>query len=39
MSERHHVNPTLKGKRFQQPPRPHEHWHVDVSYINLAGTF
>jgi len=22
-----------------QPLRPHEHWHVDVSYINLAGTF
>src|SRR2546430_211710 len=19
--------------------RPHEHWHVDVSYINIAGTF
>ncbi len=22
-----------------QPPRPHDHWHVDISYINLAGTF
>jgi len=22
-----------------QPLRSHEHWHVDVSYINLAGTF
>jgi len=18
---------------------PHEHWHIDLSYINLAGTF
>ena len=22
-----------------QPLAPHEHWHVDVSYINIAGTF
>src|SRR5262249_33625675 len=22
----------------QQPLRVHEHWHVDVSYINVAGT-
>jgi transposase InsO family protein len=28
-----------KGKGFVQPLRPHEHWHVDVSYINIAGTF
>jgi transposase InsO family protein len=30
---------SLKGKGFQQPLRPHEHWHVDISYINVAGTF
>jgi transposase InsO family protein len=28
-----------KGKGFQQPLGPHEHWHVDISYINLSGTF
>lgn len=28
-----------KGKGFQQPLRPHEHWHVDISYLNLRGTF
>ena len=28
-----------KGKGFQQPLGPHEHWHMDVSYINLSGTF
>lgn len=28
-----------KGKGFQQPSRPHEHWHVDISYINVCGTF
>jgi transposase InsO family protein len=36
---RHNSKPSLKGKGFQQPLRPHEHWHVDVSYINIAGTF
>jgi putative transposase len=28
-----------KGKGFVQPLRPHEHWHVDVAYLNIAGTF
>ena len=28
-----------KGSGFEQPLKPHEHWHVDVSYINVAGTF
>ena len=28
-----------KGQGFEQPLRPHEHWHIDVSYINIAGTF
>jgi len=28
-----------KGKGFQQPLSPHQHWHVDISYVNLAGTF
>jgi putative transposase len=28
-----------KGTGFQQPLRPHEHWHTDVSYLNLGGTF
>ena len=31
--------PTEKGTGFVQPLRPHEHWHVDVSYLNIAGTF
>lgn len=31
--------PSSKGKGFQQPLAAHEHWHMDVSYINLAGTF
>lgn len=28
-----------KGKGFQQPDRPHRDWHVDISYINIVGTF
>jgi len=28
-----------KGTGFQQPLRPHEHWHTDVSYLNICGTF
>ncbi len=28
-----------KSTGFQKPLRPHEHWHVHVSYINIAGTF
>ena len=35
----HNSKPLLKGKGFQQPLRVHEHWHVDVSHINVAGTF
>ena len=35
----HNSKPSLKGTGFQQPLRPHQHWHVDVSYINVAGTF
>jgi transposase InsO family protein len=33
--------PTIskKGTGFVQPLQPHEHWHVDISYLNIAGTF
>lgn len=30
---------TKKGQGFDQPERAHQHWHVDIAYINLAGTF
>ena len=32
-------NTTKKGTGFVQPLAPHEHWHVDVSHLNIAGTF
>ncbi len=28
-----------KGTGFVQPLRAHEHWHIDIAYLNLAGTF
>jgi transposase InsO family protein len=31
--------PTKKGTGFVQPLAPHQHWHTDVSYLNIAGTF
>ena len=30
---------SLKGTGFHQPTAPHRHWHIDISYINLLGTF
>jgi putative transposase len=31
--------PSRMGTGFEQPLQPHQHWHIDVSYINLCGTF
>lgn len=28
-----------KGTGFDPPPKVHDHWHVDISYINVGGTF
>jgi transposase InsO family protein len=28
-----------KGTGFEQPLTPHEHWHIDIAYINIHGTF
>lgn len=28
-----------KGQGFAQPGRPNSHWHIDVSYLNISGTF
>jgi putative transposase len=32
-------SPSKKGTGFVQPLVAHQHWHVDISYINVAGTF
>jgi hypothetical protein len=31
--------PSKKGTGFEQPLATHQHWHIDVSYINISGTF
>ena len=28
-----------KGNGFKQPKAPHEHWHMDIAYINVMGSF
>jgi transposase InsO family protein len=37
--EKWNKKPSKKGTGFVQPLKPHEHWHIDVSYINICGTF
>jgi putative transposase len=37
--DRWNRSPSKKGTGFHQPLLPHEHWHIDVAYLNLAGTF
>jgi len=31
--------PSKKGTGFVQPLEAHAHWHIDVSYLNICGTF
>jgi transposase InsO family protein len=37
--ERFNGKPSKKGQGFHQPSGPHRHWHVDIAYINICGTF
>jgi transposase InsO family protein len=37
--DRQTFSPSKKGSGFVQPDGPHKHWHVDISYLNLGGTF
>src|ERR1700691_4831694 len=32
-------NVSKKGTGFVQPLKAHQEWHVDFSYLNIAGTF
>jgi transposase InsO family protein len=36
---RSQTKPSQKGSGFLQPLVPHQHWHIDVSYVNITGTF
>jgi putative transposase len=33
------ASPSRKGTGFQHPLAAHDHWHVDISYLNISGTF
>lgn len=37
--KRRNKRSTSKGEGFVQPTAPHEHWHIDISYLNICGTF
>jgi transposase InsO family protein len=37
--ERWNQTPSRKGTGFVQPLAPHDHWHIDVAHLNVAGTF
>jgi putative transposase len=36
---RWNAKPSKKGTGFAQPLAPHAHWHVDIAYLNICGTF
>lgn len=37
--DRWNRRPSRKGTGFNQPSAPHRHWHVDIAYLNVSGTF
>ncbi|MCP4489888.1 MAG: IS3 family transposase [Gammaproteobacteria bacterium] len=37
--DRWNTKPSRKGKGFAQPSVPHKHWHTDIAYVNVGGTF
>jgi len=37
--DRWNPKPSSKGKGFEQPTAAHQHWHTDVAYVNVGGTF
>ena len=37
--DRWNPKPSRKGAGFHQPNGPHLHWHIDIAYLNVSGTF
>jgi hypothetical protein len=33
------VSPATVWRVLSRPPQPHQHWHIDVSYLNVCATF
>lgn len=36
---RRNAGSSSKGNGFSQPATAHQHWHVDISFLNIGGTF
>lgn len=39
LMQRSNHKPSKKGTGFVQPQSAHAHWHTDIAYLNIAGTF
>ena len=39
LMDRWNRKPSRKGTGFIQPVKPHDHWHIDIAYVNISGTF
>jgi transposase InsO family protein len=37
--QRWNRKPSRKGTGFDQPLAAHDHWHCDIAYVNIRGTF
>jgi len=37
--DRWNKTPSKKGTGFVQPLKAHAHWHIDIAYLNILGTF
>ena len=37
--DRWRAKASMKGTGFHQPEHAHAHWHVDIAYLNISGTF
>lgn len=37
--DRWNPKPSKKGTGFAQPSAAHHHWHIDIAYLNISGTF
>lgn len=33
------AKPSAKGKGFEQPLNPRNHWHTDISYVKIGDRF
>jgi transposase InsO family protein len=36
---RRDISKSRKGKGFEQPLKPHEHWHTDITFVRIGGKY